>query len=175
MSILLVGLPDLFAVKLVQRLIDEGDEVRILVAPSEDPERWRRLGAHPAAGTVDDDDLVERAATNVRTMVVGEQALSEGEIRGLISGARKAQVGRIVVCAPQPQDVLTHLQPTDLEYVVITTAKRPLVGRAKTRIPLSKLAEAVDAADDLGGNLRLELDLSVEKSWQILRVLPPDG
>ncbi len=36
-------------------------------------DRWRSLGAHVASGPQWDADLVERAAQNVRTIVVGDR------------------------------------------------------------------------------------------------------
>lgn len=176
MSILLAGLPETLSVKLIERLVAQGDEVRILVPEGASPAVWRGLGAHVAFGDVHDDDLVARATTGVRTLVVGEMVEAEEGLASVTAGAEQAGVERIVVSAPQPPpSVAAALDATELEYVVLTTAKKPLVGRAKTRIPLSKLAEAIDAADDLPGRLRLELDLTMERSWQILKVLPPEG
>lgn len=176
MSILLAGVPGTLAVKLIQRLVDQGDEVRILLERGATPDVWRDLGAHVAFGSASDEDLVWRAATGVRTGVVGDLLDVDGALPAFAAGAQRAGMERLVLCTPQPPPAaVAMLAETDLQYVVLTSAKKPLVGRAKTRVPASKLAEAIDAADDLPGRLRLELDLTVEKSWQILRVVPPDG
>lgn len=176
MSLLLVGLPETFAAMLVQRLLTEGDEVRLLIPERADPEPWKKLGAFVAQGDAGDSDLVERAATNVRTLVLGEDAAGfpqEG-LDELIAGARRADVGRFVVCQAQPkQAIVAALKAAEVEFVVLTTAKKPLIGRAKTRIPISKLSEAVDAADDIAGRIQAELDLTIPKAWKVLKVAPP--
>lgn len=163
-------------VKLIQRLLSQGDEVRVLVDQGATGEIWRDLGAHVAFGPADDEDLVWRASTGVRTLVFGDLPGGESTLAPLLAGAERAGVSRAVVCAPQPGSGVTQaLAATGLEYVVLTTARRPLMGRPKPKIPLSKLAEAIDAADDLQGRLRLELDLTVEQSWQVLRVVQPES
>lgn len=175
-SLLLVDLPDTLAVKLIQRLVAQGDEVRVLVERRAPSDVWRDLGAHVAFGSPADEDLVWRAATGVRTAVLGDLNDGQGALPAFASGAERAGVERVVVCSPQPPPwFVATLDETELQYVVLTSAKKPLVGRAKSRIAASKLAEAIDAADDLPGRLRLELDLTVERSWQILKVLPPEG
>jgi hypothetical protein len=176
MSLLLVGLPETFAAMLVQRLLAEDDEVRLLIPEGADPDPWKRLGAFVAQGEAGDADLVERAATNVRTLVLGEEAagFSQEELDELIAGARRADVGRFVVCQAQPtQEIVAALKAAEVEFVVLTTAKKPLIGKAKTRIPISKLSEAVDAADDVAGRIQAELDLTVPKAWKVLKVSPP--
>ena len=176
MSLLLVGLPETFAVMLVRRLREEGDEVRLLLPESADPAPWKRLGAFVAQGEAGDADLVERASTNVRTLVLGEAAaaMSQEDLNELIAGARRADVGRFVVCQAQPSAALVEaFKAAEVEFVVLTTAKKPLIGKAKTRIPISKLSEAVDAADDIAGRIQAELDLTIPKAWKVLKVDPP--
>ena len=176
MSLLLIGLPETFAVMLVQRLLEEGDEVRLLLPESADPEPWKRLGAFVAQGEAGDADLVERASTNVRTLVLGEAAagLSQEDLDELIRERARADVGRFVVCQAQPSSALVGaFKAAEVEFVVLTTAKKPLIGKAKTRIPISKLSEAVDAADDIAGRIQAELDLTIPKAWKVLKVDPP--
>jgi hypothetical protein len=176
MSILLVGLPETFAAMLAQRLVGEGDEVRLLLWEDADPEPWKRIGAFVAKGDPTDADLVERAATNVRTVVLGERTtdLSTDELKELIGGARQAGVGRFVVCQRQPSAELVELlKGADLEFVILTTAKKPLVGKGKNKIPISKLSEAIDAADDIAGRIQAELDLTIPKAWKVLKLDPP--
>jgi hypothetical protein len=175
-SLLLIGLPETFAAKLVQRLREEGDEVRLLLREGSGAEPWKKLGAFVATGEAGDADLIERAATNVRTIVLGEEtaSLSMEELGELLAGARKADVGRVVVCQAQPDPGLVEvLRSSGVEFVVLTTAKKPLVGKARTRIPISKLSEAVDAADDIAGRIQAELDLTIPKAWKVLKVSPP--
>jgi len=175
-SLLLIGLPETFAAKLVQRLREEGDEVRLLLREGSGAEPWKKLGAFVATGEAGDADLIERAATNVRTIVLGEEtaSLSMEELGELLAGARKAAVGRVVVCQAQPDPGLVEvLRSWGVEFVVLTTAKKPLVGKARTRIPISKLSEAVDAADDIAGRIQAELDLTIPKAWKVLKVSPP--
>jgi hypothetical protein len=141
-----------------------------------DPDPWKQLGAYVANGAAGDADLIERAATNVRTIVLGEEAaaLSEEEFGELIAGARRASVGRFVVCqrTPSPRWV-EAFKRAEVEFVVLTTAKKPRMGRPRTRIPISKLSEAVDAADDIAGRIQAELDLTIPKAWKVLKVDPP--
>jgi hypothetical protein len=176
MSLLLIGLPETFAVKLVQRLREEQDEVRLLLPEGSDAERWKKLGAYVATGDPGDADLIERAATNVRTIVIGEGAvaLPMEAYAELLSGARNAGVGRFVICQTQPAaEIVTALKAAEVEFVVLTTARKPRIGKAKTRIPISKLSEAVDAADDIAGRIQAELDLTIPKAWKVLKVAPP--
>ena len=176
MSILLVGLPETFAVMLARRLLAEQDEVRLLLPEDADPEPWKKLGVFVASGDPTDADLVERAATNVRTLVLGEGVaeLSEEGLGGLIGGARQAGVGRFVVCQRQPSSGLVEMfKAAGVEFVVMATAKKPLVGKGKTRIPISKLSEAIDAADDIAGRIQAELDLTIPKAWKVLKLDPP--
>ena len=176
MSLLLIGLPETFAVMLVQRLTAEQDEVRLLLPEGSDPSPWQRLGAYVATGEAADADLIERAVTNVRTVVLGEETvdLSMEELGELIAGAKRGSVGRFVVCQRQPDPAWVEaFRAAQVEFVVLTTAKKPRIGKARTRIPISKLSEAVDAADDIAGRIQAELDLTVPKAWKVLKVDPP--
>jgi hypothetical protein len=63
-----------------------------------------------------------------------------------------------------------------LDYVLLrigASAARfvPFVGRKRARVPA--LAQAIDAADDLAGNPRLDLDLTTIEGWAVLGVDPP--
>ena len=176
MSILLIGLDKDVMPALISRLTAQGDEVRVLEADEGASDRWRSLGAHIATGPQWDADLIERAAQNVRTIVVGEHhdrdpvelmdALVEGG--GFASGEM-----RLVVVGELPPRALSALRGSKLEYVILgSTMRRGLLGRKPTVIP-EQLAEAVDAADDLAGSPRLELNLSHERSWRELKLDPP--
>jgi hypothetical protein len=176
MSLLLIGLPETFAAMLIKRLTAEQDEVRMLLPEGSDPSPWQRLGAFVAMGEAGDADLIERAATNVRTIVLGEGTadLSMEELGELIAGARRGSVGRFGVCQRQPDPAWVEaLRTAEVEFVVLATAKKPRIGKARTRIPISKLSEAIDAADDIAGRIQAELDLTIPKAWKVLKVDPP--
>jgi hypothetical protein len=175
-SILLVGLLEDVAVELVSRLVRQGDEVRVLETSHEGDLKWKDLGAHVAVGPMDDWDLVERAATNVRTLVLGPelQPSSRETVEQILRGARQASVGRVVVCTPEPdEEVLAALRAGPFEYVALSTGKRGLIRRGSD-IEVTSIAEAIDAADDLAGEPRLELDLTSEADWAPLRLPSPE-
>ncbi|MGH2754484.1 MAG: hypothetical protein ACRDLB_08615 [Actinomycetota bacterium] len=176
MSLLLIGLPHTLAVTLVRRLVAEQDEVRVLLSDGSDPAPWKRLGAYVATGDHADADLIERAATEARTLVLGDDiaGATEEEREAILTGARRASVGRIVVCQSHPRsDLVGALRGAGFEFVVLATAKKALVGRPKTKIPISKLSEAIDAADDITEPIQAELDLTIPKAWKVLKVSPP--
>ena len=175
---MLVGLPETLAVKLVQRLVKEMDEVRLLLPNGSEPDPWQKLGAHVAMGDALDEDLMERAATNARTLVLGDRVadLSPEEILSVVRAARKAGVGRVVVCQTAPHRELPDvLRKEAVEFVVLITGKKPVVGKRRTKIPISKLSEAIDAADDMSERVQAELDLTIPKAWKVLKVSPPIG
>jgi hypothetical protein len=173
-SILLVGLSETLSVKTLQRLHAQGDEVRILLGDRSEESLWKDLGAHVAVGDIHDEDLVWRATTGVRTIVLGDEADLEA-LDPVLAGSARAGVGRVVLCLAAPSSgTVDRLRGTELEFVVLTTGRRSLIGRPKVKLPISKLAEAIDAADDLEGRLRLELDLTNPEAWRVLRVLAPD-
>jgi uncharacterized protein YbjT (DUF2867 family) len=164
-SILLIGAEGDLGEAVVTRLVDQGDEVRVIEPDGRAAGRWRALGAHVAAGSPDDADLVERAAQNVRTVVV----LNDHEAEPILRGARAARVGRLVVCtgARYRHD----LAAGDFEYVVLTVP-RTRFGRRPALSP-GALAAAVDAADDLAGRPRMSVDLGDPSGWRRLGLDPP--
>jgi hypothetical protein len=173
MSILLVGLAEDLMPPLIRRLTDQGDEVRVLEADETASDRWRSLGAHVASGPQWDADLIERAAQNVRTIVVGDRhdrdpvELMDAVIEG--GGFASREMRLVVVGEPQPR-ALDALRASNLDFVVLGSARRRgLLGRRPSLAP-ERLAEAVDAADDLAGGPRLELDLDDEQAWRELRL-----
>ena len=124
-------------------------------------------GVHIARGTDLDADLVERAAQNVRTIVIFDPA----SLEPVIEGARAAQVERIVLCAtPVTPDARELLRTSQLEYVVL---EPPRKGLFRKGVSDEVLAEAIDAADDMSGKLRLELDLNETEAWAMLQLEPP--
>jgi hypothetical protein len=171
MSILLIGLDDPLVEVLGRRLVAAGDEVRVLVTDG-GGDRYRNAGLHVATGDrLDDDDLIERAAQNVRTIVLGDLRSLE-VMDAVVTGAKAADVSRLVAVVPTPlDDLVTKLAESGLEYVVLVTGRRPLTRRRK--LGDEPLAAAVDAADDLADELHVVLDLTSSASWAVLKLSPP--
>jgi hypothetical protein len=159
MSVLLIAPPADLGRVVVERLIAQDDEVRV-VEPCEDRvEGWRDLGAFVAAGQVN-EDLVERAAHNVRTIVVFASSL----ISDVVASAQLAGVGRVVLVAERTRaDDVDELAGSGLEFVVIVT------GRLRRRT-LNRVAEAIDAADDLPGEPRATVDVRDRGAASRLRI-----
>jgi NAD(P)H-binding len=163
-SILLIDpLPELGRA-VVERLVSEGDEVRVLTSA---PADWANRNAFIASGDPFDVDLVERACTNVRTIVFtfdrrkGQAPL----MSAVVPAARNAGVDRVVVCAPVVDDAVGRLL-VDSDHVVLLTGRKGFVPRRL--VEAEKVAEAVSAADDLDGQPRLVVDLTSEEGWRLL-------
>lgn len=168
MSVLLVGNGGELAGLVADRMLAQGDEVRA-IAVEGDLETLATRGVHIARGPFFDADLVERAAQNVRTVVLFDT--TEEVVGDVIEGARAARVDRIVRCSTTAQEpVRKALRDSGLEYVVL---QMPRKGRFRKGVPDGAIAEAIDAADDMGGRLRLELDLNERDAWETLKVEPP--
>jgi hypothetical protein len=72
--------------------------------------------------------------------------------------AELAGVERLVVCTSQPpEDLLVRVRASRMDYVVLKLGTQRRRGRSRR---LRSTAEAIDAADDLGGHPRLEIDLN---------------
>jgi TrkA-N domain len=168
MSILLVAARGPVGVALVERLVAEGDDVRVVEGDAAAAARWRELGAHVAAGRPYDADLVERAAQGVRTLVIAGEIDDPG---AAIAGAVAAGVGRIVWLTSGRGRNPSAFSGAGLDYVVLTVPA-PRWPRRSGLAPAA-IAEAVDAADDLAGNPRLELDLGAADAWARLGLSPP--
>lgn len=178
MSILLIGLDEELMPVLIRRLMTEGDEVRVLEADAEASDRWRALGAHIASGPQWDADLIERAAQNTRTIVVGDRhAQKSAELmEALVEGGGFAsREMRLVVVGDLGPRELNILRDSKLDYVVLgSVRRRGLLGKRSAPTP-EQLAVAIDAADDLAGHPKLELDLRDELAWQELRLRSPSS
>lgn len=166
MSILLVHPDEELGGAIVQRLIEEGDEVRVLV-PNEGS--WRTTGAFVATGDAMDADLVERACTNVRTIVF---PFTDGKphtslLDAVVPAASRAGTDRVIVCSPSPpEDLVRLLDATTSSYAVLITGRRGfLPGRA---IDVERVAAAVSAADDIAGQPKLVVDLGTDQGWRLL-------
>ena len=171
MSILLIRAGGPIGEALARRLRAEGDEVRV-VAPAESPaDAWRRLGVKVAPGRDDDADLIERAAQGVRTAVVidGETGPARDVIEEVMAGIAAAGVERVIVCGRRLDEmVVDAVRASGLDYVVLTVGRGLL---ARKRVSSDDVAEAIDAADDLAGSPRLELDLTRKESWAALGLI----
>ena len=179
MSILLIGLHEELTGVLVARLIDEGDEVRVLEDSTDSAESWRMLGAHIAQGPMWDADLIERAAQNVRTIVVGEHhdhdpaELMDAVVTG--GGFASKDMRIVLVGNDLEAPAIGRLRESPLAYVALgVVTRRSLLGKRRPPAP-AILAEAIDAADDLAGEVRLELDLNDEQSWAELKLPNPES
>lgn len=183
MSVLLIGATSSLGDILVRRLVSENDEVRVLVTGGEGGDRLGDLGAYIASGSELDADLVERAATNCRTIVVIERPGGKTAeiVRTVIAGGEAAlgtpEEGiRLILCGARPdEDAIAALRSSDLSYVVLRTGGR-LAGFlpvASERVADEHVATAIDAADDIAGKVRLELDLTAAADWAKLKLKPP--
>lgn len=171
MSILIVEPEDSLGPELVGRLKAEGDEVRVLVSDRAQGERWKSLGAFVAIGDPLDADLVERACTNVRTLVIvfSGRTRSASVLHTLLPAASAAGTGRVVVCAPEARpEMLEVLDASSLEYVVLVAGRRGFLPRKGP--DMASIAAAVSAADDLAGEPRMVVDLTRPEGWAALKM-----
>jgi uncharacterized protein YbjT (DUF2867 family) len=175
LSVLLVRANGPIGERLVTRLVEQDDEVRVVEPAAEIVPEWEVLGARVARGDDTDADLLERAAQNVRTLVlIDDQAGSSREvIEPVLEACRAAGVGRIVVFARRTNDDVNRLvEASDLEHVLMhLPRKKGLFGGPK--ISPAAIAEAIDAADDLAGKANLSLDLGEPSSWAALGLDSP--
>jgi Trk K+ transport system NAD-binding subunit len=162
-SILLVEPPADPGHAVVERLLSQGDEVRVVDRAGS--ESWKEVGAHVARGEGTDADLLERAGQHCRSIVLFDP--DQEVMETALEAARAARIGRVIVCCTRPiSNVIASLRASGLEYVVLTLASGRMLRR---KLEGSSIAAAIDAADDISGHdVRLELDLSRPGSWQEL-------
>jgi predicted dinucleotide-binding enzyme len=168
MSILLIRAGGRIGETLARRLRAEDDEVRVVEPAGEAADAWRELGVKVAPGRDDDADLIERAAQGVRTAVVfdGESGPAGDVIEHVVAGIAAAGVERVILCARRPdQMVVDAVRRSGLDYVVLSVGRGLLLRKSASD---EDVAEAIDAADDLAGSPRLELDLTRKESWSAL-------
>jgi hypothetical protein len=166
MSVLLVHPSLEVGTALIERLTAQDDEVRVIERDPQLADRWR---AFVAQGSADDSDLVERAAHSCRTMVlfdVDDGAAST--VATALAGARSTTIDRVVLIALRAApECLQLLREEDIDYILVqATRQRSLLLRRPPDVKL--IAEVVDAADDLSGHPRLELDLSDPAARRVL-------
>ncbi|MDQ4064433.1 MAG: NAD(P)H-binding protein [Actinomycetota bacterium] len=171
MSILLIDPPEELGAAVVRQLLSEGDEVRVLSRERARTQYWKELGAHVAVGDPADDDLVERAALNVRTIVLlnWEEDFA-AKTESVVRACKNSGVGRVVISARKVKArVVEDLERLDIDYVLLVL-KRRLIGDA---VEPEAVARAVSAADDLAGEPRLTIDLTDPRAWEALRLSVP--
>ncbi|MFN2488974.1 MAG: hypothetical protein ABR529_04420 [Actinomycetota bacterium] len=160
---------------LIARLIDQSDEVRIVETERDAAARWRALGAHVAVGSPVDADLIERAAQYARTIVVIDDGVNalEATVSAAIEGGLLASSGvRLVVCAGTiAASIAATIERSGLSYVLLRTGAG--AARRRRRISRTAIAAAIDAADDLAGEPRLDLELDTAVAWSELDVPHP--
>jgi hypothetical protein len=161
MSVLLLHPPLETGTALIERLTAQGDEVRVIERDPQLADRWRTLGAFVAQGSADDPDLIERAAHSCRTMVMFEMDDSAASaVATALAGVRNTTIDRVVLIARGATAAcLQLLRDENIDHVLMhATPQRPLLRWRRADVDL--ITEMVDAADDLSGHPRLELDLS---------------
>ncbi len=156
---------------IVRRLLRQGDDVRVLEATAGRRELWRSLGAHLAVGDAADPDLVERAAQNVRTIVVITPQVTPEILQAVVTAAPLAGVDRLVACAPSFEGSASEVVRASALSFVLIASGRPGLLRRRAAAP-GRIAAAVDAADDLGGDPRLEVDLTTGRGVADLGLAP---
>ena len=171
MSLLIVEPTAGPGLEIARYLIEEGDEVRVVVTDHADRTAFEEIGAYVAVGDPGDDDLIERACQNVRTVILHDPPLKRlvPVLPDIVRGARRAGVDRMILAAERPLQVADVFDKDAMSYVVMTTRGRGLRTR---RVPVRDLAEAISAADDLAGEPHLAVDLSTSEGWQDLRLSP---
>lgn len=166
MSVLLVAPSGDIGRAIVTRLIEQGDEVRVVT--DRDEGSWRRLGAHVAVGDTADDDLIMRAGQHSRTIVLFGS--DRTRIESALAGAATARIERAVFVLDDAQRLPEGAADRLSSYVVLQTGR----SRRRPRIAAADLARAVDAADDLAGAIALRVDLREASAWKALGLEAPD-
>lgn len=170
MGVLLVGPSGSLGRAVFARLRDQGDEVRVIEDEPAAGEEWKRAGGYVALASEWDDDLIERASYEARTVVVFPRPdRSEAELlEAVVAGARTAAVERIVALRSKP-DIPPTLASSGLDYVVLAMGRRSLLRRSNA-VPDHIVAAAIDAADDLDGHPHLLVDLTTEGDRRVLGI-----
>lgn len=179
-SVLLIGLDEDRGPALIRRLRDEGDVVGVIEESLPAGDVWRAAGAHVAMGSPRDADLVERASQHARSVVVLEEGSEPSQ--AILDAVLEA--GRVT--APEPpriiyvsisrrQEVDEKLEASAFDYVILRSPRRGRLKRKAFAVVPGDLAEAVNAADDLPGNPRLDVDLTTPEGWSALGLDPREA
>lgn len=164
MGVLLLGPGGELGPAIVQRLASQGDDVRVVTEDAQIGDASRSLGARVARGPATDADLVERAAQGVRSIVIFDDPSTGSEVAAAaLEAARLAGTERvIVVCGAANDAAAAAVIASSVEHVVIVTGGPggPLrFSKRRVESFREKVAEAVDAADDLAGHPRMVVDV----------------
>ena len=175
MALLLVGASGALGDAIVSRLLDAGDEVRIVAHSLEDAERWRHSGAHIARGNPKDPDLIERAAQNARSIVAFDDGSGSHDVlEAAVEGGMSAGVERLIACCTtlSGPSARERVARAPLEHIVLITGtgRRGASLFGTQKVSPVDVARAVDAADDLAGRPRLVLDLRQPEAWRVLKL-----
>jgi hypothetical protein len=168
-SILLVDPDTDWGPAIARRLVEEGDEVRVLTPR---PSEWTDAPVYIAAGDPLDADLVERACTNVRTVVLTfpGRKVSLSQLQVVVDAAPKSGTDRVVVCTGQVDLALQEsLETSGMAFVILVTGRRGFLPR--TAVMPAEVAAAVSAADDLAGRPELVVDLTTDVGRKELRLV----
>jgi hypothetical protein len=95
-------------------------------------------------------------------------------LEGIFQGARLApgETARILyVTSDEDPAVREALDASAFDYVVLRAPRRSRWRRTPTLTP-ADLADAVNAADDLAGDPRLDIDLASAEGWRALGLDP---
>ncbi|MGI8408091.1 MAG: hypothetical protein ACR2L3_06240, partial [Actinomycetota bacterium] len=96
---------------------------------------------------------------------------SPEEVTAIISGGKRAEVERLICVASElPASIHDRLSGSGLEYALLLMGGGGWLARRK--ISSDRLAEAIDAADDIAGPLHEVLDLTEATGWQKLGLVP---
>ena len=163
---MLVGKGDVESA-VARRLLEQGDEVRVLVVDATEKPAWVALGTHVAIGDPTDDDLIERAGQNCRTIVLFDAHAKDPVTVAAASKAASATgLERMILCAADlSPEVVALVEGTQASYVALSYGRR-LSFKGKASIEV--IANAVDAADDMNGEPRLTVDLRREGALGLL-------
>jgi hypothetical protein len=93
-------------------------------------------------------------------------------VEAVVAAAKRLGDVRVVMWGPtHSAEAVEDVKSSGLSYVILRTPKlRSVLG--KTTTP-GAIAEAIDAADDLAGDVRLELDLRREEDRARLKLERP--
>lgn len=170
MSVLLIGWEGDEATAAIRRLRSQGDQVQVVEPDLFAAQTWRDHGAFVAAGDPTDPDLVERAAYETRTLALFDRG-RPGVAAAIIEGVRIAGAVRLVLFTGDPNgEAAIAFSSSGVSHVIVALPKKSLLGRV--RIEPARLAEVLDAADDLAGEPGLVVDLSTNEGWRALGLEP---
>jgi hypothetical protein len=169
-SVLVIDPDETNGLSVVELLVSEGDEVGVIVADPSDAGAWKKTGAQVAIGSSADPDLIERAAQHARSIILFDAR--PDTVETVIEGARLVGPvpARVVYCSTGIHDVRAELESSGLEFVLLTipVERVGLRRRRRQAVNPDSVASAVNAADDLAGELRLRIDLADDDAWRRL-------